>query len=60
MTQEEYKDLLLEALKQVDWRNPRDRESPAVKVLAKAAKDRSLPLEQWQALYDLYFERTKP
>ena len=30
MTQEEYKAQLLEALKQVDWRNPRDRESPAV------------------------------
>ena len=60
MTQEEYKAQLLEALKQVDWRNPRDRESPALKVLSKAAGDRSLTLEQWQALYDLYFERTKP
>ena len=48
-----------EALEKADWMNPRDKNGPAYRVLARAARDKALPLAQWQKLHDEYYERTK-
>ena len=55
MTYEEYRRELNEALEKADWMNPRDKN----RVLARAARDKALPLAQWQKLHDEYYERTK-
>lgn len=34
-------------------------DGPAYRVLARAARDKALPLAQWQKLHDEYYERTK-
>ena len=61
MTYEDYKRELLAALEKADWRNLRDKDGPAYQVLVRASRDRkNLTLDQWQALSDLYYERTKP
>lgn len=61
MTYEDYKRELLAALEKADWRNLRDKNGPAYQVLVRASRDRkNLTLDQWQALSDLYYERTKP
>lgn len=61
MTYEDYKRELLAALDKADWRNLRDKNGPAYQVLVRASRDRkNLTLDQWQALSDLYYERTKP
>lgn len=66
MTYEEYRRELNEALEKADWMNPRDKNGPAYRVLARAARDKAraardkaLPLAQWQKLHDEYYERTK-
>lgn len=41
------------------WMNPRDKNGPAYRVPARAARDKALPLAQWQKLHDEYYERTK-
>lgn len=46
-------------LDEADWMNPRDKNGPAYRVLARAARDKALPLAQWQKLHDEYYERTK-
>lgn len=56
---EEYRRELNEALEKADWMNPRDKNGPAYRVLARAARDKALPLAQWQKLHDEYYERTK-
>ena len=54
---EEYRRELNEALeKRTD--DPRTKR-PGVPVLARAARDKALPLAQWQKLHDEYYERTK-
>lgn len=61
MTYEDYKRELLAALEKADWRNLRDKDGPAYQVLVRACRDReNLTLDQWQALSNLYYERTKP
>lgn len=47
MAYEEYRRELNEALEK------------AYRVLARAARDKALPLAQWQKLHDEYYERTK-
>ena len=54
MTYEEYRRELNEALEKADWMNPRDKNGPAYRVLARAARDKALPLAQWQKLHDEY------
>lgn len=44
MTYEEYRRELNEALEKADWMNPRDKNGPAYRVLARAARDKALPL----------------
>ena len=53
MTYEEYRRELNEALEKADWMNPRDKNGLAYRVLARAARDKALPL------HDEYYERTK-
>ena len=61
MTYEDYRRELLAALDKADWRNLRDKDGPAYQVLVRASRDRkNLKLDQWQALSNLYYERTKP
>ena len=61
MTYEDYKRELLAALEKADWRNLRDKDGPAYQVLVRASRDRkNLTLDQWQALSNLCYERTKP
>lgn len=61
MTYEDYRRELLAALEKADWRNLRDKDGPAYQVLVRASRDRkNLTLDQWQALSNLYYERTKP
>lgn len=61
MTYEDYRRELLAALDKADWRNLRDKDGPAYQVLVRASWDRkNLTLDQWQALSNLYYERTKP
>lgn len=61
MTYEDYRRELLAALDKADWRNLRDKDGPAYQVLVRASRDRkNLTLDQWQALSNLYCERTKP
>lgn len=59
LTYEEYRRELNEALEKADWMNPRDKNGPAYRILARAARDKALPLAQWQKLHDEYYERTK-
>ena len=59
MTYTEYERELEEALKKADWMHPRDKSGPAYRVLARAARDKALPLAQWQKLHDLFYERTR-
>ena len=59
MTYEEYRRELNEALEKAAWMNPRDKNGLAYRVLARAARDKALPLAQWQKLHDEYYERTK-
>ena len=59
MTYTEYERELEEALEKADWMHPRDREAPAYRVLARAARDKKLTLREWQKLHDLYMERTR-
>lgn len=44
LTYEEYRRELNEALEKADWMNPRDKNGPAYRVLARAARDKALPL----------------
>ena len=61
MTYEDYRRELLAALDKADWRNLRDKDGPAYQVLVRASRDRkNLTLDQWPALSNLYYERTKP
>lgn len=61
MSYEDYRRELLAALDKADWRNLRDKDGPAYQVLVRASRDRkNLTLDQWQALSNLYYERTKP
>lgn len=61
MTYEDYRRELLAALDKADWRNLRDKDGPAYQVLVRAPRDReNVTLDQWQALSNLYYERTKP
>lgn len=59
MTYEAYKEELQNALDHVDWRNPRDKEGPAYRVLARAAVDKAVTLDEWQELNSLYYRRTE-
>lgn len=43
MTYEEYRRELNEALEKADWMNPRDKNGPAYRVLARAAGNRPQP-----------------
>ena len=46
-------------MKKADWMHPRDKSGPAYRVLVRAARDKALPLAQWQKLHDLFYERTR-
>ncbi len=41
LTYEEYRRELNEALEKADWMNPRDKNGPAYRVLARAARDKA-------------------
>lgn len=55
----EYKEQMEAALDAVDWKNPRDKNGPGYRLLAKAAADKTLTLDEWQALHDLYYRGTE-
>ena len=59
MTYKEYKEQMEAALDNVDWKNPRDKNSPAYRILARAAADKNLTLDEWQALHDRFYRRTE-
>ena len=59
MTYEEYRRELNEALEKGGLDEPAGQNGPAYRVLARAARDKALPLAQWQKLHDEYYERTK-
>lgn len=52
MTREEYEQKLDAALGELDWHDPRSKESSAYKVLAAASADKSLSLDEWMRLYE--------
>lgn len=52
MTREEYEQKLDAALEELDWHDPRSRESDAHKVLEAASVDKSLSLDEWMQLYE--------
>lgn len=59
MTYKEYEQEMLEALKKADWQNLRDKNGQAYRVLMQAARDKALPLAEWQKLHDLYYAKTR-
>lgn len=59
MTLEEYRQQLDEALEELDWHDPRSKESSAHKVLAAASVDKSLSLDEWMQLHDRYWKAVK-
>ena len=58
MTYEEYRAQLDKALEEVDWMHPRDRTGPAYRVIARAAADKSLKLDEWGKLNEEFYRRT--
>ena len=58
MTYEEYRAQLGEALEEVDWMHPRDRNGPAYRVIAQAAADGSLTTDEWGKLKEEFYRRT--
>lgn len=59
MTQQEYEQKLDAALEELDWHDPRSKESSAHKVLAEASADKSLSLDEWMKLHDRYWKAVK-
>ena len=59
MTQQEYEQRLDAALEELDWHDPRSRESDAHKVLEAASVDKSLSLDEWMRLYERYRKAVK-
>ncbi len=59
MTQQEYEQKLDAALEELDWHDPRSKESSAYKVLAAASADKSLSLDKWMQLHDRYWKAVK-
>ena len=59
MTQQEYEQKLDAALEELDWHDPRSKESSAYKVLAAASADKSLSLDEWTQLYERYRKAVK-
>lgn len=59
MTREEYGQKLDAALEELDWHDPRSRESDAHKVLEAASVDKSLSLDEWMQLYERYRKAVK-
>ena len=59
MTQQEYEQKLDAALEELDWHDPRSKESSAHKVLAAALVDKSLSLDEWMQLYERYRKAVK-
>ena len=53
MTQQEYEQKLDAALEELDWHDPRSRESDAHKVLEAASVD------EWMQLYERYRKAVK-
>ena len=58
MTYEEYRAQLDKALEEVDWMHPRDRNGPAYRVIARAAADKRLTLDEWGKLHEEFYRRT--
>jgi len=56
MTLDEYSARMAEELENLDWRDPRNKESSAYRLLSDAARDRALPTRDWQKLFDQYQE----
>ena len=59
MTRDEYEQKLDAALEELDWHDPRSKESSAYKVLAEASADKSLSLDEWMQLYERYRKAVK-
>ena len=59
MTQQESEQKLDAALEELDWHDPRSKESSAHKVLAEASVDKSLSLDEWMQLYERYRKAVK-
>lgn len=59
MTRDEYEQKLDAALEELDWHDPRSKESSAYKVLAAASADKSLSLDEWMRLYERYRKAVK-
>ena len=59
MTQQEYEQKLDAALGELDWHDPRSKESSAHKVLAEASVDKSLSLDEWMQLHERYRKAVK-
>ena len=59
MTRDEYEQKLDAALEELDWHDPRSKESSAYKVLESSSVDKSLSLDEWMQLYERYRKAVK-
>lgn len=59
MSLEDYKALMAEELKKLDWQNPGDRQSSAYRLLSRAATDRELETGEWMELHEMYWNEVK-
>ena len=59
MTQQGHEQKRDAALEELDWHDPRSKESSAYKVLAAASADKSLSLDEWMRLYERYRKAVK-
>ena len=59
MTRDEYEQKLDAALEELDWHDPRRKESSAYQVLEAASVDKSLSLDEWMQLYERYRKAVK-
>lgn len=55
MSFEEYRNQLKQQLKEADWKNPRDPEGPAAKLLKQAAADRDVNVDEFGELTNVFY-----
>ena len=55
MSFEEYRNQLKQQLKETDWKNPRDPEGPAAKLLKQAAADREVNVDEFGELTNVFY-----
>lgn len=54
---EEYRGQMKQLLREADWRNPRDPEGPAAKLLKQAAADRDVNVDESGELANVFYGR---